>query len=245
MYSIKIDLYNDWVKSLRSDLCTWGYSVTHSKDEEVIHIYLNLLKRLVEPKPRKIFKSKEFKCPKSLLSGLLKVEEIIENGDNIKPYLSRLLLMAEYDDPLLNHWGIHHIHLGKKIESDGFIERTGPLLFCRFDNTNAYFINVLPHGSWSKQDMIRTLHNNWPESIRQFRLKGNVSLTKPITDRHVNKLRNGNVNTVVEIEEGVIYAPIGGGVSTSGISVDLVRQGNYCVKRLGAMQQAVIDNISA
>ncbi|MOA60602.1 hypothetical protein D3C78_1855210 [compost metagenome] len=37
---------------------------------------------------------------------------------------------------------------------------------------------------------------------------------------------------------------MGGGFATSGISVDVVRRADYCMERLKAMQQAVIDNIS-
>jgi hypothetical protein len=44
---------------------------------------------------------------------------------------------------MLNDWGIHHLHLGTKISKNtGFVERTGPLLFVKFEKNVAYFIGV-------------------------------------------------------------------------------------------------------
>jgi len=244
MWNVEIDLYRDWVANLRNELSGFGYSVDSYEDEVVVHTFINLLKRLVRPVPREILKSKEFQCPDDLCQGLSDVERIIAQGGDFSPYLSRLLRRPDYDDPLINHWGIHHIHLGTEMESDGFIKRTGPVLFCRFDETVAYFINVLPHGSWAKQEMVSVLHRNWPDSLRQFRLNGVIGLAHSVSDQDVQKLRKGNVNSMVEVEEGVIYAPIGGGFATSGVSVDVVRQADYCMERLRSMQQAVIENIS-
>jgi hypothetical protein len=244
MSNIEIDLYRDWVAHLRNELSGFGYSVGSYGDEEVVHAFLNLLKRLISPVPRNILKSREFQCPDELRQGLSNVERTIAQGQDLTLYLSRLLRRPDYDDPLLNHWGIHHIHLGTEMESDGFVKRTGPVLFCRFDETNAYFINVLPHGSWAKQEMVGVLHRNWPDSIRQFRLNGVIGLARAVSDQDVQKLRKGNVNSMVEIEEGVVYAPMGGGFATSGISVDVVRHADYCIERLRSMQQAVIDNIT-
>lgn len=244
MSNLEIDLYRDWVAHLRNELSVFGYSVGSYGDEEVVHTFLNLLKRLVPPGPRHILKSREFQCPDELRQGLSDVERIIAQGQDLSPYLSRLLRRPDYDDPLLNHWGIHHIHLGTEVESDGFVKRTGPVLFCRFDGANAYLINVFRHGSWAKQEMVGVLHRNWPDSIRQFRLNGVIGSARPVPDHDVQKLRKGNVNSMVEIEEGVVYAPMGGGFSTSGISVDVVRHADYCIERLRSMQQSVIDNIS-
>lgn len=244
MSNIEIDLYRDWVAHLRNELSGFGYSLDSYEDEEVVHTFLNLLKRLVSPVPRRVLKSREFQCPEDLRQGLSDVERIITQGQALTPYLSRLIRRPDYDDPLLNHWGIHHIHLGTVMESDGFIKRTGPVLFCRFDEANAYLISVLPHGSWAKQEMVGVLHRNWSDSIKQFRLNGVNGLARPVSDQDVQTLRKRSVNSMVEIEEGVVYVPMGGGFATSGISVDVVRHADYCRGRLSSMQQSVIDNIA-
>nr|VFJ92702.1 MAG: hypothetical protein BECKLFY1418B_GA0070995_103810 [Candidatus Kentron sp. LFY] len=244
MRHIEIDLTRDWVAHLRNQLTGFGYDISAiCDDKKVIDTFLNLQKRLVSPVPREILKSNEFLCPPELQQGLSNVEGVIRQGGNLTPYLSKFIKKPDYDDPLLNHWDIHHIHLGSEIELDGFIKRTTQMLFCRFDNEKAYFISVLPHGSWTKQDMIKVLHKNWPESIKNFRINGAISLAHPITDNDVKILRKGNITSPIEVEPGVVYMLIGGGVSASGISADVVIQTDYCIDRLEAMQQYIIDNI--
>nr|VFJ45621.1 MAG: hypothetical protein BECKFM1743A_GA0114220_1002710 [Candidatus Kentron sp. FM]VFJ49463.1 MAG: hypothetical protein BECKFM1743C_GA0114222_1007110 [Candidatus Kentron sp. FM]VFK13537.1 MAG: hypothetical protein BECKFM1743B_GA0114221_102844 [Candidatus Kentron sp. FM] len=245
MRHIEIDLYRDWVAHLRNQLTEFGCEIgAISDDEKVIHTFLNLQKRLISRIPREILKSKEFSCPQNLQQGLSNVEGIIRQGGYLTPYLSRSIKKPDYNDPLLNHWGIHHIHLGSGIEPDGFIKRTTRMLFCRFDNKKAYFINVLPHkDSWTRQGMIRVLHENWPESIRNFRMNGVFGLEHPITDDDVKILRNKNINVPIEVKPGIVYGLMGGCVSASGISADVVTQADYCIEQLEAMQRYIIDRI--
>jgi hypothetical protein len=244
--TIEIDLYRDWIAHLRNELSTFGYDVTQFRtDEQVAHAFLNLLRRLVRPVPRAVLKSKSFSCPADLLPGLAEVERKIVAGDDLSPHLSRFLRSPSFNDPLLNDWGIHHIHLGTVVEDDGFISRTCPVLFARFDNAAAYLIDVLPHGSWALQSMVKTLHDNWPDSIKHFRLKGVISLERSLADGDIARLRKANVNTMVQLGEGIVYAPIGGGFATSSLSTDVVVRSNHCARRLRTMQQSVIDNIEA
>lgn len=50
---------------------------------------------------------------------------------------------------------------------------------------------------------------------------------------------------MVDLGGGVVYAPIGGGYSTSGLSTEVVIHSDRCAMRLRQMQQAVIQNIDA
>ena len=86
------------------------------------------------------------------------------------------LRSPSFNDALLNDWGIHHVHLGTTIDSDGFVTRTEPVLFARFDSANAYLIDVLPHGSWSLQRLVKDLYDNWSASIKHFRINGVLGL---------------------------------------------------------------------
>lgn len=43
----------------------------------------------------------------------------------------------------------------------------------------------------------------------------------------------------------MVYAPIGGGYSTSGLSTEVVIQSDRCGSRLRQMQKAIVDNIDA
>lgn len=243
---MEIDLYRDWVAHLKNELAAFGYNTTQMQSPEaVVHTFLNLTKRLVRPIPRVVLKSQTFSCPTELVSGLAEVERKITAGEDLSPHLSRQLRSPSFNDALLNDWGIHHVHLGTTVDSDGFVTRTGPVLFARFDNTNAYFIDVLPHGSWSLQRLVKELHDNWPSSIKHFRLNGVVGLAITVSDKDVATLRKSNVNTMVDLGRDVVYAPIGGGCSSSGLSTEVVIHSNRCAMRIRQMQQAVIQNIDA
>lgn len=243
---MEIDLYRDWAAHLKNKLTAFGYDTTLMQSPEVVvHTFLNLNKRLVRPIPRVVLRAQSFSCPSDLATGLAEVERKIRYGEDLSPHLSRLMRNPSFDDPLLNDWGIHHAHLGTTIDSDGFVVRTGPVLFARFDNTIAYLIDVLAHGSWSLQRLVKELHDNWPTSIKHFRLNGVLGLSTPVSDQDVATLRKGNVTTLVDLGGGVVYAPIGGGYMASGLSTEVVIQADRCANRLHQMQQDVIENIDA
>jgi hypothetical protein len=243
MRNPEANFYLDWIEERRQELGQLGYQVSSRPNKEIVDIYLNVRKRLVEPKPRQVHRSKEFQCPADLQQGLSVIERAIRRGENITPHLSKLIKQADYDDPLLNHWGIHHLHLGTNIGADQFVERTGRLLFAMFDSKNAYLINVYSHGAWAMQDMIRILHDNWPESIKPYRLNNVVGLSRFVSDEDVKVLRKKNVNAFVEIAPNIVYAPIGGGIASSGISVDVVRQADFIKDQLEEMERAVVESV--
>lgn len=243
---MEIDLYRDWVAHLKNELAAFGYDTTQMQSPEaVVHTFLNLTKRLVRPIPRTVLRAQTFSCSAELAAGLVEVERKITAGEDLSPHLSRQLRSPSFNDALLNDWGIHHVHLGTTVDSDGFVTRTGPVLFARFDDTNAYLIDVLPHGSWSLQRLVKELHDNWSASIKHFRISGVLSLAATVSDKDVATLRKGNVNTMIDLGGGVVYAPIGGGYSTSGLSTEVVIHSDRCAMRLRQMQQAVMENIVA
>lgn len=53
-------------------------------------------------------------CPSELQFGLDLVMTNIEQGVDLGPYLSKKIADLDYDDDLLNDWGVHHLHLGTK-----------------------------------------------------------------------------------------------------------------------------------
>ena len=70
-------------------------------------------------------------------------------------------------------------------------------------------------------------------------------MSTTVSNKDVATLRKGNVNTMVDLGGGVVYAPIGGGYSTSGLSTEVVVQSNRCARRLLQMQQAMVQDIEA
>ena len=236
--NISMNLRSDWVTIVRSELISYGYDVSSMDEATVAFTYSNLEKRLVSPVRRKVLKSREFTCPSELQSGLDILESKIVSGINLKFHLSRSLRSPDYDDALSNHWGIHHLHLGTEIEQDGFVSRTGPLLFAMFDEKNAYLISVAPHGSWSNQDLVQILHENWPKSIENFRILGDTAVG-PISDPDIGELRKVNVNTFIQVKQGIVYGSIGGGSTLNGHSVEATLKSQSILKELKQMEENI------
>ena len=214
---VKIDLEGDFVNFCRAELSRIGYSTLGLDDRKTVHRFFSVRRRLVSTQPRKVIKANKFSCPPQHLGALAEVERRIVAGDDITPYLSRQIRDIDYQDGLLNHWGVHHLHLGDNLESDGFAEGTDLLVFARFSDEFAYFLAVLPHrGAWTLQNLIEINHANFPESLERYRQRG--AKGTPLTDEQVSNLRGKNVNHTVTVLDGTVYLPIGGGVASSGDS---------------------------
>lgn len=220
-YNIEMNFIEDYMNFCKLRLEEKGNKLKSNKNAD--YKLFNLQKRSIIPKKRKVLISKEFNCPEYLKEGLEILKEKIESGKDIKSYLSKKISNLDYNDDLLNDWGIYHLHLGKKVEANGkFIERTGLLLFARFDEENAYFINIYGHDSWSKQEMVKIVHNNWAESIQLF--KTPFESTRRLTDKEYASIRKSHSIVFVEVEKNAVYAPIGMGYMSSGHSTEVIRQ---------------------
>jgi hypothetical protein len=224
MIVTKIDLTGDWLILIKQELTELGYDLTGLSDDKISILYFSLQKRLITQIPRDIKKSSGFNCPIDLIPGLDLLERKIKNGEDLKPHLTRKLKNLDDIDGLLYDWDIFHLHLGVGIETDGFVKRTGPLLYAKFDNKTAYFIGIYSHGAWTMQEMIRIMHNDWPESIECYRLKGVVGLETSLNDEDIKHLRGAFYNPAIEVEPGVVYIGPGGGFAASGDSIDAVER---------------------
>lgn len=219
---LTIDFRSDWTKILRQKLIEAGCSIDSKQDSDAVCIqYFNTLKRRIEPKPRKILIAKEFKCPTEHTKGVNIVRQKAENGQELTPHLNKVH-SPDAPDSLLNAWGIYHFHLGTLVEKSGFMQRTGPLLFARVTDDFFYMLDVLGHGSWYQQRLIEIIHNNWRESIKMYKISEGYRLaTPPPTDEDVAELRKSNINTSIQVSDGTIYLPLGGGQMASGIGLDV------------------------
>lgn len=242
MRVVKINLNDDWLNIIRQDLIDWDYDISGLTDEKLSILYFTLQKKLIQQRPRKILKSSTFNCPRELILGLESLENKISKGEDLIPHLTRKLKNLDDNDGLLYDWGIFHLHLGIQIESDGFVERTGPLLYARFDNENAYFINVFSHGAWTMQEMLRIIHKNWPESIDSYRIKGIIGVEKTFNDNEIKHLRGAQINTAIEVEPGIVYIGPGGGIAASGDSMESVMRHLDRVRGLEKLEKSIKEN---
>ena len=135
------------------------------------------------------------------------LEKTIRNGDALDIYMTKRIADVTAHDGLLDHWGVHHLHLGAGIDQrTGLIRRTRHILLCRFDNHHVYFIKVAAHGSdspntWYQKELIEIIHRNWPESIESARIKGATSVEHRFDDEDTKELRNANVNVLFQVSD--------------------------------------------
>lgn len=247
-FQVEIDLLADGANFIREQLQEMGYSVSGTETLEKLGVkYFNVLKRLIPLLPRQILISKSFSCPPGYEKGLEIISNKIRNGEDLRPHLSKRIKNLDYKDILLNDWGIHHLHLGTTLDSPDFITRTGLVLFVRFDKNKAFFIDIMEHGNnvaepWSQQHLIRILHNSWPDSIKTFTSSRIKRLSHVPSDTDIKDFRKAGIQTSVQLEEGVVYFPLGGGYNSLGESIDARIQSNIWIRSLKNWEKYVRDN---
>jgi hypothetical protein len=222
----KINLYSDWIKIISDELINNNFNIMGLTPDEISIQYFSDKKKLIQTKCRTIKKSNSFSCPNEFKDGLNLIEQKITTGESLRPHQTRSLKKLNSKDGMLFDWGIYHLHLGTQIESDGFIKRTGPLLYLLIEDDFAYFLDIQEHGKWSKQEFLKIIDENWPEIIFKNKVQNNntIGLEKNFSDEEIADLRKANINVLVEISPGNIVINPGGGVSASGDSMDAVNK---------------------
>lgn len=104
-------------------------------------------------------------------------------------------------DLLLADWGIHHLHLPTETR-----QRGDDLLFAAFTERDAYLIDILPHGLWTKMSLIETIVREWPESGLVLRSQTGARPNHTWNDEDRAELRNAGLAILVEVD-GVACMP--------------------------------------
>lgn len=216
-----MDFKSDWHEILKSIMSSrWGMDVA-GLSEDIPVFFFNGLHRRIQPRARIVHVADTFECPKDLEAGWEKIRANVKDGEDITVYLSKFITEAERTDAMLNDWGIHHFHLGATMKK-GWAKRTGRLLFARVMPDDFYAIGIYDHDSWVDDEIVETLHRNWPETIAQWRMRG-VS-GEALTQKQREALRGKNANAFFLTSDGTTYGPIGGGVVVSGHNVRAVME---------------------
>ena len=219
-YKIEMDLCEDYSEMVQSWMKEHGVQSDKS-GEDLWYDFFNLQKKSVRPQKRAVHYSKEFACPPEVELGLKLLVQKFDNGEDVSQHLSKDAASPSEFDGLLYDWGIYHFHLGKTIDHQtGRIERTGPVLFAKIDNENVYCINVYSHGKnvqqpWAKQDLLKIIHNNWPQTIAKWKLPDGIELCPESialpSDSQYAFLRRSGISTAIFVDKGIAYISPGGG----------------------------------
>ena len=251
---IQIDLIRDAVAMYRRSLIRFGYdrrSVNRVAKNPVrlLTYYYGVTRRLVTPRCRKIHKARGFACPEKHRKALAAIERRITNGDDLSPHLSTKIGELKNVDTLLNGWGVHHLHLGDRVEkkgkNEGFVQRDDPVLLCHFTETDAYFLEVIDHDSFSSQSVIDIMLNNWPSLLSARHLPGVTLHPADLSNEDVFKLTEAGYMTPVAAKDGSVYMPAGGGASASRDNLNDVIATNRLLTYLSDMQKTIVRHLQA
>ena len=243
-WKLKIDLCGDLQEDLYKRLKKSGYKEVDY--DRAVYQYFNLQKRIVENKPRKIHKSKEFICPELYKEALAEFENKISRGESIIPFLSDKLEDASYSDGLLNDWNIHHFHLTRRFKQNGWAKRSDYELFAYVTDSDIYFIQIYSHKTpflYSQKELVKIIHENWPFLIEKNKIKGVKSLAEKLNDEQYEHVRNAHAATFIEVGENEVFGLIGGGYMSDGSSGEAMRNAVYCHNRLKKIEINIIHNI--
>lgn len=198
------------------------YTIHNSVNLSLVR-YFNFRLKYITQVPRTVMISKELlksiQSNESLnILALLYIFDRTKRGADLNPFQSKQSFNSNFHDSLFNDWGIHHLHISheKDLGQNFFNRRTGPLLFVRFTDDTAYFIDVKAHNDnnvWSKKDFIRILKNNWPQSIERF--EAGFRIYPDFDDSDIGVLRKKGYLFGINVDEKS-YLLLGYGQTTSG-----------------------------
>lgn len=256
---MSVMIIEDFEKDIRDFILTdLPLSTTEKRTLEqqdthtMILVHDNWSQRVIKHQsPKKVFFSQELTLNPEYINMkaiIDLIKEKFERGEDIKPHLSRLIKnvfsdqnkpLSKDKDLLVNDWGIYHLHLTDIIESDGFVERTDPLLFLKIVNNNVYFIDILEHGNWAAFHLVEVLQNNWPQVLEPFEFKDIKGLSRYVNEKEYKQLRNAGVNTIIKIGEK--YYSVGLGTSTVGYDIQSSMRVNKFLKLLKNLRKFIED----
>jgi hypothetical protein len=199
--------------------------------------------RLIPASPRDCSISTELAASAKAVdcrAGLDAIVAKIEAGDDLTPHLSRAVTVGHQPgadttklprrkdrDLLVADWGLHHLHLSAKLETDGFVERGDDLLFAAFTPTDAYLIGIFPHGSWALKELLAVIVRNWPDAGLMLPLDFVLSLEPEYTDEERLQLRSAGVASPMVTIDGKVYSSAALGQATAGTPSVATRRSNF------------------
>lgn len=222
MKMVVVEIKDDFEKTLNDysvdQIEGYGYQYLPSNstvDNVSKAIYTTM--RHVDPRPRELSLSKE-RDSDFQREDVEKLLINIRRGVDLNPHLSKRISNLNKLDNLHMDWGIYHLHLGDHIEDkNGFIHRTGDLLFSMFDEKYAYVLGVFPHNAWAEEELLQIIDRNWPHLLS--RLEGPlIPQDERYTEDEINALREAGIMALVPDKNGKPIMPPGGGITTNGTS---------------------------
>lgn len=245
--------------NLKQELNNWAYmqltnaGFNNVKPAEAMSQFYDVELRFINPKPRKIKKSKDFVCPVGYEAKLQYFENAVTRGENLIPFMTKTMLDVTFQDKMLFDWGIYHFHLSDTDDKRDkrFKARSGQLLIAYkdfHDDDTIYFITVVSHQKinlWTTQDFIRCLADSWPDMMEKYRVQGVVATDFTVTDAEYANLRTVNINPGIDLGDGRVYISPNFGLTAAGTSVRTQFKINAMNKRVRLLEKQIQANGAA
>lgn len=230
---VVIDLHADFASACAKELQASGYAMPAGPAAEIIRSYANVRHRRVPTRPRRVHKA-NYAVPADLIAGERLFLAAVAAGADLRPYQSTRLEKADFNDGMLNDFGIQHFHLGEgpHPSKPGFMARTEPVLFALVRDDDLYSLGCYAHGAWSLTSLLDLIHATWPHVIASSSPVGSsepsgmkvLGLRHNYNDSEVETLRKAGINAITQRPDGTIHVGPGGGVTTNGKSGKVARE---------------------
>ena len=214
-------------------------SLTTSDD--VLQSYCSYTYRLIEKRPRAIYKATSFACPAEVEIGLKWLEEKNGRGESVNP-LEQREKKRDRRGGILYEWGRDIVHLGETFSAPGYVKRTGPVLFAIFRKNNVYFIDIRDHVGWSDKGLLDIVNENWSELLSIYKMEG-VKPETSFDEKEITLLRKSGINTFHELSAGNSYLPMGGGITSAGTSMMAMQTYVEMIRMLNDIKTNIRANV--
>lgn len=244
---VEADFQNDLRVHYLAELTSLGVNLPKEPNDvfAVCAGYFSVLFRLIPQQPRRALKSRALRRrtlthrQRSRLGCIMKE---IEAGADLRPRLSKNILRPDYNDKLLQDWGIHHLHVGPQNAAHG-----AELLYVYVTEECVYLIDwYAEHGieSFADQALMQILHENWPDAIAHEKPYGVVpGSLEPGNLTPIERQRLRAKFTIgTQMADGTIYLPLGGGTTLAGGSLRVLRRVQHERQLAHDVQQWVTNN---
>ncbi len=247
---VEADFVADLRGILAATLAGGGYTVGAALSTgELLVNWLKTQHRRIERKKRRVewssdLRARQPQLPERTRAALHRIENAVEGGDDLAPYLSRELVTDKAfkrNDLMLNELGVHHFHLGEGTDARGLVEGTNELLFATVTEAAVHFIDVFDHASFGDERAFKIAQANWPHLFEDARL-GSSRSEPALTPEQRKTLRAKRANVTVAASDGTPFLPPGGGLTPSGTSINVVISADMIFARLTTAERWCKEN---
>ncbi|OTG99787.1 MULTISPECIES: hypothetical protein [Acinetobacter] len=136
---------------------------------------MNLKHWFIADKSRKISFAKDFRLPLEYEDGFKILLNKCKSGTGgIYQHQSRKLFKGNTIDLMLCDFGIHHLHLGVKEDSNHkrMVQGTADVVFVYVNDDEIFFIKVAGHGEWHLKNSLEIIHRERPDLIKHRIIRG-------------------------------------------------------------------------